>query len=183
MRPKMTSVTPPPMRLLNTDQRRGARSNKRLAPTNTTPLMLAHHLLGQGCRRRLQRLYDIRDLAVLGRLELDSEVALGFHALEYFVYHRPLDDFTNGAINLDRRRQLVILVAEILLADITAFSGNLSSRLPVNTSSLLYSLRTRNQKTCRRNGNSNWSIRNPTEKPVAQSPVNDVIYTAQECAM
>ncbi len=77
----------------------------------------------------------------------DSEVALGFHALEYFVFTRPIDDFMDGATNVDRRRQMIVLIAEILLADITAYSATVASRYPLSNRSLLRALRTRNEKT------------------------------------
>lgn len=77
----------------------------------------------------------------------DTEVALGFHALEYYAFARPLTDFEEGGINLDRRRQLTVLIAETLLADITAFSTTVSRKLPVTRASLLASLRLRNQQT------------------------------------
>ena len=51
-----------------------------------------------------------------------SEVALGFHVLEYYAFERDIGDFGSDAPNYQKRRQLVQLVAELLLADITSFS-------------------------------------------------------------
>lgn len=51
-----------------------------------------------------------------------SEVALGFHVLEYYAFERDIDDFGSDAPNYQKRRQLVQLAAELLLADIHSFS-------------------------------------------------------------
>ena len=51
-----------------------------------------------------------------------SEVALGFHVLEYYAFERDIEDFGRDAPNYQKRQQLVQLVAELLLVDITSFS-------------------------------------------------------------
>ena len=51
-----------------------------------------------------------------------SEVALGFHVLEYYAFERDIADFGSDAPNYQKRQQLVQLVAELLLVDITSFS-------------------------------------------------------------
>jgi hypothetical protein len=51
-----------------------------------------------------------------------SEVALGFHVLEYYAFERDIEDFRRDAPNYRKRQQLVQLVAELLLVDITSFS-------------------------------------------------------------
>ena len=51
-----------------------------------------------------------------------SEVALGFHVLEYYAFERDIEDFGSDAPNHQKRQQLVQLVAELLLVDITSFS-------------------------------------------------------------
>jgi len=52
----------------------------------------------------------------------ESEVALGFHVLEYYAFERSLGDFEVDARNYQKRQQVIQLVAELLLRDITAFS-------------------------------------------------------------
>ena len=51
-----------------------------------------------------------------------SEVALGFHVLEYYAFERDIEDFGRDAPNYHKRQQLVQLVTELLLVDITSFS-------------------------------------------------------------
>ena len=76
----------------------------------------------------------------------DAEVALGYHILEYFAYSRPMDDFLSGAENLDRRRRFTLLISEILLADMTAYTASLPARLPASNNRLIESIRARNQR-------------------------------------
>lgn len=54
-----------------------------------------------------------------------SEVALGFHTIEYYAYERPLADFMPGADNAERRRQLLTLVSTQLVDDITQATADI----------------------------------------------------------
>jgi hypothetical protein len=56
------------------------------------------------------------------RITDDGETTLGFHVLEYYTFDRPLEDFQPGAINADRRKKLVLLVADMLLLDLLTFT-------------------------------------------------------------
>ena len=67
-----------------------------------------------------------------------SEVALGFHVLEYYAFERDIEDFGSDAANNQKRRQLVRLVAKVLLADITSFSRD--QRTESETNQLSYPL-------------------------------------------
>lgn len=51
-----------------------------------------------------------------------SEVALGFHPLEYYAFERPLEDFVSGE-NADRRRDLVTELASDLQRRIDALAA------------------------------------------------------------
>ena len=92
---------------------------------------------------------ELTEIALLSQhgFSDDAEVTLGYHILEYFAYSRPMDDFVAGAENLDRRRQITLLISEILLADVTAYTARLPARLPASNNRLIESLRARNQRT------------------------------------
>ena len=57
----------------------------------------------------------------------ETEVALGFHVLEYYAFERDIKGFRSDALNYQKRRQLVHLVSELLLADIILFSLSLDN--------------------------------------------------------
>ncbi len=50
----------------------------------------------------------------------ESEVALGFHVLEYYAFDRTMEDFAKGAPNFRKRQRLVQRVAELLQTDIAS---------------------------------------------------------------
>jgi hypothetical protein len=68
----------------------------------------------------------------------ESEVALGFHVLEYYAFERDIKDFGSDAPNDQKRQRLVQLVAELLQVDITSFSRSLETEPEANQDS--YSL-------------------------------------------
>jgi hypothetical protein len=77
-----------------------------------------------------------------------SEVALGFHVLEYYAFERDIEDFGSDAPNYQKRQQLVQLVAELLLVDITSFSRAQETQSEANQNSyplLLLKIRRRFQ--------------------------------------
>ena len=67
---------------------------------------------------------DITSSSLTGQHQItdESEVALGFHVLEYYAFGREPDDFLEDANNYEKRRTLVQLGAELLLLDIILFS-------------------------------------------------------------
>jgi hypothetical protein len=69
----------------------------------------------------------------------ESEVALGFHVLEYYAFKRELGDFETAAPNLQKRQQLIQLAAELLRQDITSFSESQKTESDRDSHSLLLS--------------------------------------------
>ena len=65
----------------------------------------------------------------------ESEVALGFHVLEYYAFERSLGDFGVDARNYRKRQQVIQLVAELLLRDITSFSSSQETGTEANEDS------------------------------------------------
>ena len=59
----------------------------------------------------------------------DSEVALGFHVVEYYAFERALEDFLPGAASVQRRNQLIELVMARLVADVTDRSRRIETLL------------------------------------------------------
>ncbi len=64
----------------------------------------------------------------------ESEIALGFHIIEYYAFDRPLEDFLTGEQNNNRRRQFLTLVAEQLVANET----ERATRVELNLETLTY---------------------------------------------
>ncbi|MDA0273344.1 MAG: hypothetical protein O3C68_08840, partial [Proteobacteria bacterium] len=62
-------------------------------------------------------------------------VALGFHVLEYYAFERSLGDFGVDARNYRKRQQVIQLVAELLLRDITSFSSSQETGTEANEDS------------------------------------------------
>jgi len=60
----------------------------------------------------------------------DGEIALGFHLLEYYAFERSIESFSGVVKNADRRRQLVLLVADLLLIDLLAFEKSVELAAP-----------------------------------------------------
>jgi hypothetical protein len=77
----------------------------------------------------------------------NSEVALGFHVLEYYAFERPEADFLEGAISLERRQQLIKLIPELLGIDLINFTSKTTSAGDFTLVGLIQTLRLGNQKT------------------------------------
>ena len=56
------------------------------------------------------------------QITAETEVALGFHVLEYYAFERDIKSFGTDAPNYQKRRHLVHLATELLLEDIISFS-------------------------------------------------------------
>ena len=73
----------------------------------------------------------------------NDEVCLGFHPLEYYAFARPLQDFVQidsaspNAKNIERRRQIVSLIAAMLVDDL----NQLSSAMDVDLENLQTNLK------------------------------------------
>lgn len=100
----------------------------------------------------------------------ESEVALGFHVLEYYAFERNIEDFGNDAPNYQKRRLLVQHVSELLLADIASFSRSQETEPEANRNSyslLLLKIQRRLQLVFsefnflgEHSSHSNWSSQN-----------------------
>lgn len=60
----------------------------------------------------------------------DEEIATGFHVIEYYAFVRPGRDLAPDAPGSDRRRQLILLVGDLLLQDLRQFEAHLQAELP-----------------------------------------------------
>ena len=67
----------------------------------------------------------------------ESEVALGFHVLEYYAFDRSIEDFAEGAPNYQKRQLLVQRATELLQTDIVSFARTLETGPEVNQGSYL----------------------------------------------
>ena len=95
---------------------------------------------------------DPESLATQHQITDDSEVALGFHVLEYYAFERDLASFDDTATGAERRRTLIRQVSTLLLKDLLTYSrqffsgdGDMPEVLPLSLSSLLPMLQDRTE--------------------------------------
>lgn len=116
----------------------------------------------------------------------DDEIALGFHLLEYYAFERRIESFSGVAVNADRRRRLILLVADLLLLDLLAFQKSIelaapddAASRPSSSADLLIRLASRSQlifSECNRMGEHGvYSRRSPQNIGTQLMAIKDIL--------